>query len=247
MESSWMLLADKVALITGASRGIGKAIAETFVAHGAAVVLVARTDAVQALAETLRQTGGRATAVQGDVNDEATVRECIKACRGQFGRLDILVNNAGAMPQAVMGMISIEDSRKLFDLNVVSMVNLTQVAARMMKAPASIINLSSIAWRGLVGASVYSATKGAVTAFSLAAAKELGPRGIRVNAIAPGFIDTDLTRGLSEEQRQRTLGSIRMGRIGQAQDIANAALFLASDLSTYVTGQVLGVDGGMQA
>src|SRR5262245_48761494 len=242
-----MLLADKVALITGASRGIGKAIAETFVAHGAAVVLVARTDAVQDLAESLRQAGGKATVVQGDVSDDATVRECIKTCRGQHGRLDVLVNNAGAMPQAVMGMISIEESRKLFELNVVAMVNLTQYAARMMKASASIINLSSIARHGLVGASVYSATKGAVVSFSLAAAKELGPRGIRVNAIAPGFIDTDLTRGLSEEQRQRTLASIRLGRIGQAQDVANTALFLASDLASYVTGQVLGVDGGMQA
>jgi 3-oxoacyl-[acyl-carrier protein] reductase len=241
-----MLLPDKVALITGASRGIGKAIAEAFVAHGATVVLVARADSVHVVADALRKAGGTATAVQGDVNDEATVRECIKVCRGQHGRLDVLVNNAGAMPQAVMGMISIEESRKLFDVNVLAMVNLTQYAARMMKAPASVINLSSIAWRGLVGASVYSATKGAVVAFSLAAAKELGPRGIRVNTIAPGFIDTDLTRGLSADQHQRTLAGIRMGRIGQAQDVANAAVFLASDLSAYITGQVLGVDGGMQ-
>ncbi len=242
-----MLLPDKVALVTGASRGIGRAVAEAFVANGASVVLVARSDAVQELAESLRKEGGRATAVQGDVNDEATVRACLQRCRGEHGRLDVLVNNAGAMPQAVIGMIRLEESRQLFDLNLISMLNLTQYAARMMKAPASIINLASIAWRGLAGMSVYSASKAAVVGFTLAAAKELGPRGIRVNAIAPGFIDTELTRGLAPEVRQRTLESIRMGRIGRAEDVANAALFLASDLSSYVTGQVLGVDGGMQA
>ncbi len=241
-----MLLLDKVALITGASRGIGQAIAEVFVAHDAAVVLVARSESIHALAESLQQAGGKAAAIQGDVTDEATVRECIKHCRLQHGRLDILVNNAGVMSQAVMGMISLEESRKLFEVNVMSMINLTQYAARMMKASASVINVSSIAWRGLVGASVYSATKSAVVGFTVAAAKELGPRGIRVNAIAPGFIDTDLTRGLSPETHQRTVASIRMGRIGQPQDVANAALFLGSDLSSYLTGQVLGVDGGMQ-
>ena len=242
-----MLLADKVALITGASRGIGKAVAETFVTHGAAVVLVARSESIIALTESLQQTGAKATAIQGDVNDEDTVRNCMKCCRGQYGRLDILVNNAGTMPQAVLGMISMEETRKIFDLNVISMVNWTQHAARMMKAPASVINISSIAWRGLAGASVYSATKGAIVAFTLAAAKELGPRGIRVNAIAPGFIDTDLTRSLSPEIRQRTITSIRLGRIGQPLEVANTTLFLGSDLSSYITGQVLGVDGGMPA
>jgi 3-oxoacyl-[acyl-carrier protein] reductase len=242
-----MFLPEKVAVITGASRGIGKAIAEAFVANGAAVVLVARSDPVHALAQSLQQRGGKATAVQGDVNDEATVRQCIKHCRERFGRLDILVNNAGAMSQALLGMIAMEESRKLFELNVLSMVNLTQYAARMMKAPASIINLASIAWRGMVGASVYGATKAAVVGFTLAAAKELGPRGIRVNAIAPGFIDTDLTGTLPADVRARTIASIRMGRSGRAEEVANAAVFLGSDLSSYITGQVLGVDGGMQA
>ena len=242
-----MLLADKVALVTGASRGIGKAVAEVFAAHGAALVLVARSESIHALAESLERAGGRATAIQGDVNDESTIRECVKRCRGAYGRLDILVNNAGAMPQAVIGMISLEESRRLFELNVMSMMNLTQYAARLMKAPASIVNLSSIAWRGLAGASVYSATKGAVVGFTRAASKELAPRGIRVNAIAPGFIDTDLTRGLPPEVHERTLASVRLGRIGEPRDVANAALFLASDLSSYITGQVLAVDGGMPA
>src|SRR5262245_5787468 len=194
-----MLLPDKVALITGASRGIGRAVAETFVAHGAAVVLVARSDAIRKVAESLRQAGGQAACVLGDLNDETTVRECIQRCRADYGRLDVLVNNAGAMPQAVIGMIQVEESRRLLDLNVVSLVNLTQYATRMMRGAGSVINLSSIAWRGLVGASVYSASKAAVVGFTRAAAKELAPRGIRVNAIAPGFIETDLTRGLPAE------------------------------------------------
>jgi 3-oxoacyl-[acyl-carrier protein] reductase len=240
-----MLLRDKVALITGASRGIGREIASMFVQQGAAVVLVARSDGIVETAQALQAMGGKAHAVQGDLKDEAVVRECIKTCRSRHGRLDILVNNAGAMPQAVLGMINIPEARQLFELNVLSMINLTQYAARAMKAPSSIINVSSIAWRGLIGASVYSATKGAVVSFTLAAAKELGPRGIRVNAIAPGFIDTTMTQGLPAGIRDRTVAGICLGRIGRAEDIAQAALFLASDLSGYITGQVLVVDGGM--
>jgi len=240
-----MLLSGKVALVTGASRGIGKAIAEVFAAHGASLLLTARSEAIDEVAAGIRSKGGVATIVRGDIAEENTVRECIKGCRAAYARLDILVNNAAAMPQAVIGMIALADARNLFDVNVVSAINLTQFAARMMKPGASIINISSIAREGQIGASVYSATKGALVSFTLAAAKELAPRGIRVNALAPGFIDTDMVAGLTDDQKQKTLSGIRMGRMGTAEEVANSALFLASDLSSYVTGQVLGVDGGM--
>jgi 3-oxoacyl-[acyl-carrier protein] reductase len=242
-----MLLRDKVALVTGASRGIGKAIAEIFAAEGASLVVNARSDGLEEVAADIRTKGGNVVAVKGDITDENVVRQCIQACRAAYSKLDVLVNNAAAMPQAVIGMIGLADARKLFDVNVVAAINLTQFAARLMKAGGSIINISSIAREGQIGAAVYSATKGALTSFTFTAAKELAPRGIRVNALAPGFIDTDMVRGLTEEQKQKTIDSISMGRVGTTDEVAKAAVFFASDLSSYITGQVLGVDGGMRA
>jgi 3-oxoacyl-[acyl-carrier protein] reductase len=244
-----MLLQHKVALITGASRGIGQAIAEVFAQHGARLVLTARSESLDGLAGGLAESGTEVLAVRGDINDEIHVRELIKQTRARFGRLDVLVNNAGILQQGLLGMVPSNSARQLFDTNIIAMINMTQYAARAMSTQksGSIINMASIAGtEGINGASAYSATKAAVVGFTLAAAKELASKQIRVNAIAPGFIDTDMTRGLAADFYARNLAGVRMGRIGSPRDVAHAALFLGSDLSTYVTGQVLGVDGGFQ-
>jgi 3-oxoacyl-[acyl-carrier protein] reductase len=249
-----MLLKGKHALITGASRGIGQSIARIFVEQGASVVLMSRSTVVQEVAQLLSpiaaQHGARVLAFQGDVCVDADVKNLIKLVRKEFGHLEVLVNNAGIMQQGLLGMTSLESMRAMLEVNVTAMMNLTQYAVRLSAAdhPLSVINLASIAGtQGIEGISAYCASKGAVVSYTYAAAKELAARGIRVNAIAPGFIDTDMTRQLSPDWFEKRIENIRLGRIGKPEDIANAALFLASDLSSYVTGQVIGVDGGMIA
>lgn len=244
-----MLLQGKIALITGASRGIGRAIAELFVEQGAALIINGKSDAIHDVAKKLTGGGGNVVAVQGNICEEACIQSLVKTCRKLNGELNILVNNAGILTQAVLGMITIDSIKQMLDVNLVAMINLTQYAVRLManSASPSIINLASIAGtQGIEGIPAYSASKAAVVGFTLSAAKELAPRGIRVNAIAPGFIDTDMSRALTPEWYQKRINAIRMGQqIGTPRDVANCALFLASDLSTYVTGQVIGVDGGM--
>jgi 3-oxoacyl-[acyl-carrier protein] reductase len=245
-----MLLEDHVAIVTGASRGIGRAIATTFAAHGASLVLCSRSEQLDEVVADVRGAGGRAVGVRGDVADDGVAREIVKQCRKEYGRADVLVNNAAIIAQALLGMTTSKAIQDMLAVNVTSVINLTQYAIRIMdgKRSPSIVNLASIAGtRGLEGVTAYSASKGAVVAFTLSSSKELAPRGIRVNAVAPGFIDTDMTRGLPQDWYRKRLASIGMGRAGAPQDVANAVLFLASPLSRYVTGQILGVDGGMIA
>lgn len=241
------MLSGRTALITGASRGIGMAIARLFASNHAALHLCARSESLLAQAVELQEEFGiPAMAHIGDVRDGQFLKTMIMNCKKSDGRLDILVNNAGIVQQGLLGMISMEQSRDTLETNVISLINLTQYGIRLMRDGASIINISSIAGtRGMEGTAAYSASKGGVAGFTLSIAKELAPRGIRANAIAPGFIDTDMTRGLTQEWYQKRVDSIAMGRIGTPEDIAKVALFLASDMSSYVTGQIIGVDGGM--
>jgi 3-oxoacyl-[acyl-carrier protein] reductase len=223
------------------------AIAEQFARDGARLVLSARTPAVLALAERLRAEGCAVEAVQGDVTDDAHVRALIQLCRGKFGGLDALVNNAGVLLQAKLGMMRLAEARQMFEVNVLAAMNLTQYAIRAFpKTGGAVINLTSIAGeQGIEGIAAYSASKAALIGFTKAAAKELAGAQIRVNAIAPGFIDTEMARQLSPEWFQRRVASVRLGRIGLPGDVARCAAFLASDDAAYITGQVLGVDGGM--
>lgn len=243
-----MKLAGKTALITGASRGIGAAVAEIFAQEGARLVLSARTPGVVQLAERLRADGHAVDALQGDITNDSHVRALIQQCRAKFGGLDVLVNNAGMLLSGKLGMMRLDDARLMFEVNVLAPMNLAQYAIRVFpKATGgAVINLASIAGtQGIDGIAAYSASKAAIIGFTKAAAKELAPLKIRVNAIAPGFIDTDMARQVSPEWFHRRVESIRLGRIGQSADIAHCAAFLASDEAAYITGQVIGVDGGM--
>ena len=181
-----------------------------------------------------------------DVRDEAAAKKAVLQIRKETGRLDVLVNNAGVMKDALIGMISKDLMQEIYDTNVFGVMNMIQLASKVMmfQKSGSIINLSSIVGlKGNPGQLVYSATKGAVTAMTKTAAKELASQGIRVNAVAPGMIDTDMFRSIGNEKMQEHIANIRMGRLGTPEEVADAILFLASDLSGYITGEILGVNG----
>ncbi len=244
-------LAGKVAFVTGSTRGIGLAVARMLARYGASVVLNGHSSQ-ESIDQRAREIDAEfGTACFGLLADAADPVQ-VKACYGQIfartRRLDILVNNAGVMQEGLLGMIPDSAVRHTLEVNVMGPILHVQEASRLMarNKSGSIINVTSIMGRfGAEGLAVYSSTKAALIGLTLSAAKELAPKNIRVNAVAPGFIETDMTRNMPERAHAQRLASVKMNRIGTPDEVAEAILFFASDMSRYVTGQVLGVDGGM--
>jgi len=235
----------KTAVVTGAARGIGQSIAAGLHERGATVVLV---DVLPEVAETAAALGERATGHVLDVTDAAAVKDFVGSVVKEHGALDVLVNNAGITRDQLLPRMKAEDFDLVMKVNTYGTFNLTQAAARpMMKARGGrIVNIASvIGLHGNAGQSNYAASKGAVIAFTKATAKELAPRSITVNAVAPGFIRTAMTDDLPEKVKEQMLSVIPFNRLGSADDVLGVVLFLASDLAAYVTGQVVVVDGGM--
>ena len=243
------MLDNKICLITGASRGIGAATVKRFAEEGATVYAnIRHPKNLDTLYEEMSQnTKGEVKALYFDVRNESASKQAIMQIKKEQGRLDILVNNAGVMKDALIGMVSMNLMKDIFDTNVLGVANMLQLATKLMirQKSGSIINLSSIVGiEGNAGQLAYSASKGAVAAMTKTAAKELAQYNIRVNAVAPGMIDTDMYHSIGEERVEAQIEKIRFGRLGTPDEVADAILFLASDLSRYITGEIIGVNGG---
>jgi len=239
-------LAGRVAIVTGASRGIGRAIAARLAEAGASVVACARTAPEEVAAALNATRADAAMAIGGSIDDPEFAKTLARTVFQKFKRLDVLVNNAGLMKPGNLGMMPDADIDATLKVNLAGALYLTNACARLMArgAGGSIVNMASIiGTRGVAGQAAYAASKAGLIGATLAAAKELAPQQIRVNAIAPGYIETDMTAALSPETRAQNIARIGMGRAGTPEDVADVVLFLASDLSRYVTGQVIGVDG----
>ena len=244
------LLAGKIVLVTGAGRGIGLATARAMASHGADVLLNARRpgslDPICAGLST--EFGVACTPLYGDVSVPEDVKRLFADIVKTHKRLDVLVNNAGILRDALFAMTPVPVMHEVFATNVMGTMYCSQFASRLMarQKQGSIINISSIiGTNGNDGQVVYGASKAAVIGLTKSLAKEVAAQGVRVNAVAPGFIDTDMIKAVPPAKSAEILGNIKMGRLGRPEDIADACVFFASDLSRYVTGQVLGVDGGM--
>ena len=243
-------LQDKVALVTGGSRGIGRSICQVLASKGAAVVLsdagneAAATETVKAITDA----GGKAKAVRFDVADSAACTNAVEEVFKEFTRLDILVNNAGITIDGLIMRYRDEDWDKTLNTNLKGVFNLCRAVTRpmMKQRKGSIVNLSSVVGEmGNAGQTAYAASKAGILGITKSLARELAPRNIRVNAVTPGFISTDMTSHIPDEAKERLLQLVPLARLGNADEVAHAVAFLASDHASYITGEVLKVNGGM--
>lgn len=245
-----MLLDGRHALVTGASRGIGRAVALAFAAEGASVALnfAGNVAAAEAVRAEIESAGGKAILVPADVSDENAVEDMVKTVTEAFGSIDILVNNAGITRDGLLLRMKEEDWDAVLNTNLKGVFLCTKAVSKFMmkKRYGRIVNMASVVGvTGNASQANYAAAKAGVIGFTKAMAKELASRGVTVNAIAPGFIRSDMTDVLPDKVKEAMLAEIPLGRAGEPADVAKAALFLASDQAAYITGQVLKVDGGM--
>ena len=242
---------DKVVLVTGGSRGIGRACAVAFAKAGAALVVInyaGNEAAAQESVKLVQEAGAKAEAVKFDVADTAACAAAVDSIVKTHGRLDVLVNNAGVAVDGLVMRMKDEDWDKQLDTNLKGAFALIRAASRpmMKQRGGAIINLTSIVGEsGNGGQSAYSASKAGLIGLTKSVAKELASRNIRVNAVSPGFIGTDMTAGINDEMRKKMVESIPLARLGSPEEVANAVVFLASDAAAYITGEVLKVNGGM--
>lgn len=240
-------LTGKCALVTGGSRGIGRGIALAFGDHGASAVAcyINETDAVRELGEELQKRGGGRVG-QVDVTDEGSVKNVVGETVDSYGKIDIVVNNAGAVSHKLLQDLDFDEWKRVLDTNLSSMYLVTRAALEHMPEGGSIINIGSgVAAVGMPARTHYGSSKAGVVGFTRALCKEVGPRGIRANVINPGIIETDQVAGLTPEQRARYESMAALGRLGTPEDVADVALFLAGDLSSFVSGATIAVDGGI--